>query len=566
MRRAFLLIALLLVSIPPTMTTFAQKGTGTIEDGGVRVECPGDLQITNGVEIIVNMRPGFTYTATALGLDGFDPVIAVLDRGVVTDCSDDVDDVSNFVAELPTTGQVSGTSFGAQLPFSHDYDTLEDISIVVGGAGGAGGEFLLILEGMAITELDGTGDPFYLRLTPNLVNAPIDPAVYMLAANQQLDTLVQWVSNNDEGEVISACDDAGTEFCDDATLPSLNTSYVSRTAGRRTPPSARNAMLVLPTTEATDVSDEADNFYSLLMTSFDQNTTGDYAVAFHVGIEGEAQIVSEENKEDPKPTATPGSAPSDSAMADNGGITVTCPDGREIINGVEIIVNMRPSFTYTATAIGIDGFDPIMAVSDENSVIACSDDTTNAANITAALPTTDRITANRLSAQLPFSHNFNGPADISIVVGGFEGSGGQFVLLLEGMVISAEDGEGDPFTVNFTPNMLEADVDLSVFMLSTDNTLDALLQLVDEDQILLECDDAGTEFCDTGSSDLTSYAVTRSFGTMVNGKSSDAMLTVPTSQLANLDFDNAVLLRFLMTSFGGSQGEYVVLFHIGIGG
>ncbi|NOG51547.1 MAG: hypothetical protein HND48_20570 [Chloroflexi bacterium] len=48
------------------------------------------------------------------------------------------------------------------------------------------------------------------------------------------------------------------------------------------------------------------------------------------------------------------------------GLSVTCPDGIAFNNGVEVVVNMRPGFSYTATAIGIGDFDPIIAVSDEN--------------------------------------------------------------------------------------------------------------------------------------------------------------------------------------------------------
>jgi hypothetical protein len=47
---------------------------------------------------------------------------------------------------------------------------------------------------------------------------------------------------------------------------------------------------------------------------------------------------------------------------DTASTQATRPDGTEITNGVEIRVNMRPGLTYTATALGSNGFDPIIAV------------------------------------------------------------------------------------------------------------------------------------------------------------------------------------------------------------
>src|SRR5260221_12132881 len=50
------------------------------------------------------------------------------------------------------------------------------------------------------------------------------------------------------------------------------------------------------------------------------------------------------------------------------GINVTCPDGTEIQNGVQVVVNMRPNFTYTATAIGVNGYYSVIGVGDFNGI------------------------------------------------------------------------------------------------------------------------------------------------------------------------------------------------------
>ncbi|MBL8119903.1 MAG: hypothetical protein JNJ78_20395, partial [Anaerolineae bacterium] len=71
MRRltVLLLVAVLLVVAFPVS---AQKNKGS--GSGIEVTCPDGTQIFNGVEVIINMRAGFTYTATAIGVNGYDPV------------------------------------------------------------------------------------------------------------------------------------------------------------------------------------------------------------------------------------------------------------------------------------------------------------------------------------------------------------------------------------------------------------------------------------------------------------------------------------------------------------
>ena len=74
---------------------------------GMSVTCDDGTSFSNGVEVIAHqMRVGYTYTATAIGLNGFDPVLAVLDaqtgQGL---CNDDSDSAASYAVDLPSTGQ-----------------------------------------------------------------------------------------------------------------------------------------------------------------------------------------------------------------------------------------------------------------------------------------------------------------------------------------------------------------------------------------------------------------------------------------------------------------------------
>lgn len=262
------------------------------QSSGIDVICPDGTPITNAVEVVVNMRPGFTYTATAIGINGFDPILAVRDQNNVGLCNDDDSTAAQYSASLPTTGEVASSQLSARVPFNHNYNDFADISLIVGGVGGANGEFVLVLEGMAVTDADGrgqgAGDPFAVHLLPNVANSGIPISAYMISLTNDLDPLMQWVSTSDNtlmtddtGAFIQ-CDDAGTNTCwgESATLKG---SYVTSRQGLQLGGYEYDSMLYLDF-NGLDFSGGTDYFAKLLMTSYQQQTYGEYLVAFHMGI------------------------------------------------------------------------------------------------------------------------------------------------------------------------------------------------------------------------------------------------------------------------------------------
>lgn len=262
-----------------------------------------------------------------------------------------------------------------------------------------------------------------------------------------------------------------------------------------------------------------------------------------------------------------------------GGVQVVCPDGQVIENGVEIIVNMRPGFTYYATALGIDGFDPVLAVMDENGVSLCADDEPAAFNYSMNLPTTGFIAESRLSSQVPFYHNYDGFHDISIVVGGFGNSSGEFAVMLEGMAVTAADGSGpgagDPFSLHITPNVTASGIPISAYMISVTSGLDPFLKVVNtdgetfqfDDGTYFACDDSGDpNLCWGESANLSSSYVSRTSNRQLPGGNLDAMMVVPIEELG-MGPDDDAYLNFKMSSSGNnSEGDYVVVYHLGTAG
>jgi hypothetical protein len=252
------------------------------------------------------------------------------------------------------------------------------------------------------------------------------------------------------------------------------------------------------------------------------------------------------------------------AMA-QGDVGVTCTNGSHIANGVEVVVNMRPGYTYTATAVGLNGFDPVLAVLDANGNGLCDDDVAAASGYSANLPTTGYVAPSSLSSQVSFSPDVFGFSDISLIVGGYDGSQGQFLLVLEGMAVTSNDGvgvgAGDPFAVRITPNMINSGVPVTAYMISRDTNLDPYMTIVDaSNNPLLVCDDAGSGSCDGQSSMLGSSYISQRNGTLLAGYDLDAMLSVP---LTGISSDGSQYLNYLMTSYNqNTYGQYVIAFHM----
>lgn len=252
------------------------------------------------------------------------------------------------------------------------------------------------------------------------------------------------------------------------------------------------------------------------------------------------------------------------------GVTVTCDSGGTFTNGVEITaVQLRSGFNYRATAIGLNGFDPVLAVLGEDGDGLCEDDDANAATYSANLPTTGQVSTSGLSSQVPFSNtSASAFADISLVVGGFNDQNGEFLLIFEGMTLSTADGSGDPFSLLITPGIIQSGVPPTAYVISVTNAFDPVLSLIDGDYNvmsdrdgLITCDDAGNPgLCWNTQFDLRNSYVSRSQNRQLPGGSLDSMLSVPVTTDSAGNY-----LNFLVSSAVNTYGDYIMVFHVATG-
>lgn len=257
--------------------------------GGRSLDC-GRTEFSNGVEFqVVQMRSGFTYTATAIGLNGFDPVLAVFDPVTMDgDCVDNNRDAAGFEVDLPTTGRVTADSSASQIQFSQrSGQSLADVSIVVGGADNTAGEFVLLLEGMAVTNFDGFGDPFRVYVYPGMVGYGAPLSIYMFGVPNSLDPLL--FIHDGDGNYLEddasnplSCDDSGTDSCWGVS-DFLGRSYVTRTQGRLLRGDDFDSMISFTLGDFADTT--VDNPYSFNFAMTSAQGGGDYVLAFHAGTQ-----------------------------------------------------------------------------------------------------------------------------------------------------------------------------------------------------------------------------------------------------------------------------------------
>lgn len=253
------------------------------------------------------------------------------------------------------------------------------------------------------------------------------------------------------------------------------------------------------------------------------------------------------------------------------GRSVNCDDGGQFDNGQEYtVIQMRPNSNYTVTAVGLNGFDPMLAVLGEGGTGLCSDDTPSAAYYSAYLPTTGEVDASNYTAQVSFNtYNQSTFSNITLVVGGRENGTGSYILIVEGMFASAEDGVGDIFSVKLSAGMIASGVPLSVYQFAVTNVVDVQIATVDGDYNFVRDADKNYVYCGNAGDNSTCWGthysmvgswVARSEGRYLEGGRYDAMMSM---ELVPEDVDK--FYNFAMRTESNTAGDYIAVFHAAIG-
>lgn len=269
--------------------------------------------------------------------------------------------------------------------------------------------------------------------------------------------------------------------------------------------------------------------------------------------------------------AGPAMAQAEFACTDGSNVTIT--------NGVEFtILQIRPG-NYRVSVLGVDGFDPVLAVVDPATRSnLCSDDASGASRYGAVLPSTGTVSPSSMNAQVDFRNTSSGFMDISLAVGGFGGSTGEFILVIEEMQVTTTDNLGDPFQIVVSQNVIDSGVGVHAYAIHVAPALDPLLMVVDDNGDIVQLS-SGPLYCDDASSaslcwranasdaavSLEGFGLTDGSGSVV-ADPFDAYLYLPVSVLSA----DAPIVTFVVSSYSDanrrqSTGEYVFAIHTGIG-
>jgi hypothetical protein len=266
----------------------------------IQYACENRVRFRNAVEIVLKELPPGDYAVAALGVNGFDPKLAVIDAfGREIGCIDDsVDDVRTFSLTLPTTGVIAASPLNARLVFSNRRSAPTDYRMIVGGFADSTGSFALVLENLAVTDESeaGGGLNVQVRVTANMSSSPIPISAYMIGVDSALDPLIQVVDEDNEPLILAgrpaSCDDAGTPHCwgESETLANAVINTLRRHVARNF-----DAMIALPW-ETLGLVPGAEDTITLRFTSFNRATLGRYLAILHLGIA--VPVILDEDKDD----------------------------------------------------------------------------------------------------------------------------------------------------------------------------------------------------------------------------------------------------------------------------
>lgn len=249
------------------------------------------------------------------------------------------------------------------------------------------------------------------------------------------------------------------------------------------------------------------------------------------------------------------------------GIEIDCGDDVIIRNGIDIqFPNIDAGASYTITAVGIDQYDAIIAVFNQQQNGGCNDDSVNASGYTIDFPTTGYVSENETNAQMVFQNN----NFMRVVAGEYDDAGGEFALIVEGLTY---DGNPDLINVTITEDMIQSGLPVTAYMIEQTEGLNLSLALVDDNGVPLrdnvsepiECDNAGDDdLCWGAHNSLIESYVDISGTVEMSPTEISPMLSVP---LTADDVGTIIPFQIKQSPLGDAEatGEYTLVLHMGAG-
>lgn len=194
----------------------------------ITISCDTGETLYGGVQFgFINIVPGFQYTVTVFGINDFDPVVAVETAPGIGECNDNELLAAGSFVSLPDEGNIRANRQTAQVRFN--LPRAGSPIITVGSFSGEGGEFVMVIEGLAIAYAE-EADGFILRVPTAVADQTL--GVYMISRYNDLDAYLQLAAGDGLNDAFGSdgtfdpelidynnafiafeCDDAGSGDC-----------------------------------------------------------------------------------------------------------------------------------------------------------------------------------------------------------------------------------------------------------------------------------------------------------------------------------------------------------------
>ena len=509
---------------------------------GLEIDCGDDVLIRNGVDIqFLNVDLNTDHVVTVLGLDEFDPVVAVFNQQQNGDCNDDSTNAAGYFLDLPTTGFVAPNDLNSQLTFSNSLF----MRVVVGEFDDLSGEAVIMVEGLTF---DGTPDLINVTVTDDMIASGLPLTAYVIETIPDLDLSLAVVDDNgvpllDDTEQPVECDDAGdNELCWGAHVPLLD-SYTNISNTIETSATAISPMLSIPLS-ANDVGSIVP-FQITHSVESEQTLTGEYIFLLHYGV-GALNIAD-------------GIASSTTSPL---GTTLSC-DGEIMLNSAIEVTIPRVDSQYTVSALAKDVSNPMLGVMDSAGGGVCY----------VISPDGDQ-----LFAELPIIESFNRSVNnvytsiitenARILTGLVNDASGSYLLAVDGLNIPP-DGTSDVISVKVTQAMVDSGEPLSAFVIAHTLDLNPQLALVSADQEILVDADSNPIVCSHTTTadacwgdyeDMGIAQIALGEDNLTLGVSGDVMLRIPLSEELV-----GTSLNFMASRVEETFGDYIFILHVPTG-
>lgn len=275
-----------------TGNTSKQSSQGSSDGLALALDCGDGNIYNNAVEVYLsNPSANRQYDVMVFGVGDFHPIFAIEDTQTGTlHCIQEHDPIERITLTLPSVGVVKAHPTHSTMSITPpNTGGAYSFSVYVASPADDTGEFVVMVDGVALDTDRSSTDFYSVSLTPSLVNSRTPISIYMMGIEPQNDPILYLVDPN-TGDIFHLDNDVAVR-CDDAGYTSCFGGNTDLYAGGITfgevnvPFRFTDAMLTLPVDDVNPSADEV-LYFNVAATSYLETDNNTYRIFFHLSNAG----------------------------------------------------------------------------------------------------------------------------------------------------------------------------------------------------------------------------------------------------------------------------------------